>query len=71
MTSLSREGFFRYGVTSAPFIAVGTIPVDIDKLTMVVMVGRRHIELGVGGAEVLADVDNNEQRHDLSGSQRQ
>ena len=30
-----------------------------------------YIYLGVGGAEVLADVDNNEQRHDLSGSQRQ
>ena len=30
-----------------------------------------YIELGVGGAEILADVDNNGQRHDLSGSQRQ
>ena len=37
MTSLSNEGFFSKGVTSAAFIFVGTIPVDMDKLTMFVM----------------------------------
>ena len=41
MTSLSNEGFLSKGVTSAAFIFVGTIPVDIDKLTMFVMLGRR------------------------------
>ena len=41
MTSLSNEGFFSKGVTSAAFIFVGTIPVDMDKLTMFVMLGRR------------------------------
>ena len=29
-----------------------------------------YIELCVGGANVLTDVDNNEQRHGLSGSHR-
>ena len=57
MTSLSREGFFRYGVTSARFIAVGKIPVDIDKLPVFVMVGRRQVkysfssQVGTGSSE--------------------
>ena len=43
MTSLSKEGFFSNGVTSALSIVVGTMPVDIDKLTMFVMIGRRQV----------------------------
>ena len=52
MTSLSNEG-----VTSAAFIFVGTIPVDMEKLTMFVMLGRRQSkcsfrnQVGTGSSE--------------------
>ena len=61
MTSLTREGFFRNGVTSALFIVVDTILVDIDELTMFVNVGRRQVkysfssQVGTGSSE--HDVD--------------
>ena len=41
MTSLSSEGFLSKGVTSAAFIFVDTIPVDMEKFTMFVILGRR------------------------------
>ena len=41
MISLSNEGFLSNGVTSTAFIFVGTIPVDMDKLTMFEMLVRR------------------------------
>ena len=57
ITFMSRKGFFSNGVTSALFIVVSTIPVDIDKLTMFVIVGRRQVkysfssQVGTGSSE--------------------
>ena len=45
MRSLSNEGFVSKGVTSAAFIFVGTIPVDMDKLTMCVVHGRNSLNV--------------------------
>ena len=36
--------FFSNGVTIAVLMVVGTIPVDIDKLSMFVMVGKRQVK---------------------------
>ena len=62
MTSLSREDFFSNGVTSALFIVVGTIPVDIDKLTMFVMVGRRQVKYSFS-----SQVGTGSNEHDVEG----
>ena len=57
MTSLSSEGVLSKGITSAAFIFVGTIPFDMDKLTMFVMLGRRQSKcsfrkkVGTGSSE--------------------
>ena len=40
MIFLSNDGFLSNGVIRAAFIFVGTIPVDMDSLTMFVMLGR-------------------------------
>ena len=62
MTSLSREGFFSNGVTSAIFVVVGTIPVDIDKLTIFVMVGQRQVKCSFSN-----QVDLESSVHDVEG----
>ena len=57
MTFLSKDGFLSNGVTRAAFIFVGTIPVDMDSLTMFVMLGRMQskcafsIHVGTGSSE--------------------
>ena len=54
MTSLSREGSL--------FIVVGTLPVDIDKLTMFVMVGRRQVKYSFS-----SQVGTRSSEHDVEG----
>jgi len=45
MTCMSKKGFFSKNVTSAAFILVGTIPVDMNKLIMFVMVDNRQLSV--------------------------
>ena len=62
MTSLSGEGYFSNGVTSAVFIVVGTIPVDIDRLTVFVTVCKRQVNCSFSNQDVTG---SNE--HDFEG----